>query len=132
MALSSKNRVRLLAAEAAAAVTLTLAASYFLRFYGVLGPEFAVREASVFAIVLSIVAFVLCVRIKSYAVAGMLVLGGILMQVPPVQAIVQAGGVSYPGPILGVIFFAPLLVLGLVKAALNTRRQPFGDPHLAD
>jgi hypothetical protein len=98
----------------------------------VLGPEFAVKAASVFAIILSVVAFVLSVRIRSSAVAGMLVLGGILMLVPPVQAIAEAGGVSFPGPILGVIFFAPLLVLGLVKAALNSRRQPTGDGHLAN
>jgi len=129
--LSSKNRVRLLAADAAAAVALTLAALYFLRFYGVVGAEFAVREASVIAVILSIVAFVLCTRIKSSAVAGMLLLGGILMQVPPVQAIVEAGGVSYPGPILGVVFFAPLLVLGLVKAALNARQKPTGERRLA-
>jgi hypothetical protein len=132
MAMSSKNRVRLLAADAAAALTLILAASYFLNFYGALGPNFAAKGASIFAIVLSIVAFVLCVRIKSYPVAGMLILGGILMQIPPVQAIAEAGGVSFPGPILGVIFFAPLLVLGLVKAALNPRRQPTFDRHLTN
>jgi hypothetical protein len=39
-----------------------------------------------------------------------------MMQIPPLQAIAEAGKVLVPGPILGVVSFAPILLLGAAKA----------------
>ena len=77
-------------------------------------------------IFLSIVAFALCVRIRSPAVAGMLIAGGVIMLIPPLQAIEQAGAIAVPGPIFGVISFADILVLGLVKAVGLRKREALG------
>jgi len=74
-------------------------------------------------IFLSVVAFALCVRIRSPAVAGMLIAGGVIMLIPPLQAIAQAGMIAVPGPIFGVISFADILVLGLVKAVGLRKRE---------
>jgi len=38
--------------------------------------------------------------------------------VPPVEALAAAGAVVIPGPILGVMSYAIILVLGVVKAAV--------------
>jgi len=112
----SSRRPRLVAGEFAAAVTLFLSAYYAVRYFEPSLPALA-KGITIIAIVLSVVAFVLAVRVRSPAVAGMLIAGGTLMQIPPLQAILQAGTVAYPGPILGVVFFSPILILGLVKAA---------------
>jgi uncharacterized protein YacL len=86
---------------------------YVLTFYDLVPPSLD-KGSSIIAIVLSVIAFVLSFRIKSYAIGGLITLGGILLQIPPVQAIIAAGGIVIPGPILGVIFFCPVLILGLI------------------
>jgi hypothetical protein len=64
------------------------------------------------------------VGLRSGAVAVLLVIAGLLRQIPPLQAILEAGTIAVPGPILGAIFFAPVLVLGIVKAAAFLRSEP--------
>src|ERR1035437_5343743 len=112
----SLKRTRLIAADVVAAVTLVFSLFYTLGFYYPSLAAYTGRESALLAIILSVVAFILCVRIRSGAVAGMLIAGGIIMQIPPVQALAEAGAVVVPGPILGVISFAIILILGIVKA----------------
>lgn len=110
---------RLTASELIAAATLVLASLYTARFYDPRIPSIATftgAGTSLLAIIFSIFAFVLSLRIRSRVVAGSLIVGGVLMQIPPLQAIAEAGAVAVPGPILGVVFFAPVLMFGVVKA----------------
>ncbi len=115
--MASSAKVRGLAANLAAAATVALSVLYLLGFYA--GITF--RGAALLAIFVSIAAFLLSLRIRSVSVAAMLMLAGLLIQIPPIQAIAEAGTIAYPGPILGVIFFIPILILGLVKAATSLR-----------
>jgi hypothetical protein len=115
--MAPRARVRWLAANLAAAATVAFSVLYLLGFYA--GITF--RGAALLAIFLSVASFLLSLRIRSVSVAVMLTLAGLLIQIPPVQAIAEAGTVAYPGPILGVVFFVPILILGLVKAATGLR-----------
>ena len=122
----SLTRARLIAAELAAAVTLLFCSLYTAAFYDPGLAPYTGRESELVPIFLSVVAFVLCVRIRSPAVAGMLMAGGVIMQIPPLQAIAQAGVIAVPGPIFGVISFADILILGVVKAVGLRRREVLG------
>jgi hypothetical protein len=104
--------------------TLFVCSLYAFSFYGLV-PAGLDKGSSIIAIILSTMAFVLCIRIKSYAVGGLLTVGGILLQIPPVQTIVTEGTITIPGPILGVIFFCPVLIFGLVKLARSKPKAPF-------
>jgi hypothetical protein len=123
---TTSRRVRLIAAELAAAVTLLFSSLYTAAFYNPGLAPYTGRESELVPIFLSIVAFALCVRIRSPAVAGMLIAGGVIILIPPLQAIAQAGMIAVPGPIFGVISFADILVLGLVKAAGLRKRESLG------
>jgi hypothetical protein len=118
--LTKASQARLIVADFSAAVTLLLSALYIARFYDPALPSLATFTggggSALLAIFFSIVAFVLSLRIKSSAIAGMLIVAGVMMQIPPLQAIAEAGKVLVPGPILGVVSFAPILLLGAVKA----------------
>jgi hypothetical protein len=123
---TTSRRVRLIAAELAAAVTLLFSSLYTAAFYDPDLAPYTGRESELVPIFLSIVAFALCVRIRSPAVAGMLIAGGVIMLIPPLQAIAQAGAIAVPGPIFGVISFADILVLGLVKVVGLRKREALG------
>jgi hypothetical protein len=123
---TTSRRVRLIAAELAAAVTLLFSSLYTAAFYDHSLAPYTGRESELVPIFLSIVAFALCVRIRSPAVAGMLIAGGAVMLIPPLQAIVQAGMIAVPGPIFGVISFLDILVLGLIKASGLRKRETSG------
>jgi hypothetical protein len=116
-------RARLMVGQALAALTSLLAIIYTAGFYNATLAANAGRGVSLAAIVLSIVSFVACVRLRSPIVAGLLILSGIIMMIPPVAAIMAAGTIVIPGPILGVISYAIILGLGAIKAAgLRGRR----------
>jgi len=123
---TTSRRVRLIAAELAAAVTLLFSSLYTAAFYDPGLAPYTGRESELVPIFLSIVAFALYVRIRSPAVAGMLIAGGVIMLIPPLQAIAQAGAIAVPGPIFGVISFADILVLGLVKVIGLRKRESLG------
>ena len=119
MKMTSIRKARLAAGQLMAASTLLFSSIYFADFYDPGLPGLAAvagKGVGLLSIFLSIAAFVVSLRIKSPAIAGMLVAGGVAMQVPPVQAIAEAGAIAVPGPILGVNSFAPVLAIGLVKA----------------
>lgn len=120
---TASRRARLISAELAAAVTLLFCSLYTAAFYDPGLAAYTGRVSELVPIFLSVVAFVLCLRIKSPAIAGMLIAGGVIMQIPPLQAIAQAGAVAVPGPIFGVISFADTLILGLVKSVGLRKRD---------
>jgi hypothetical protein len=112
------GRARLILAQLLAGLTLLFAVIYILGFYDATLAASAGRGTALTAIALSVVAFVACVKLRSSIVAGLLTLSGIIMMVPPVEALAAAGAVVIPGPILGVMSYAIILVLGVVKAAV--------------
>lgn len=105
---------RLALAQVMAGATLLLALIYTAGFYD--SAMRVGRGTTLFAIALSILAFGASLKIRSGLVAGVLIASGAIILIPPVIAILDAGAVTIPGPILGVIFFSPILVLGVVKA----------------
>jgi hypothetical protein len=111
-------RVRLVLSIVFAFGTLSVSSLYAMSFYHLIPPGLD-KGSSIIAIILSVIAFVLCLRIKSYVDGVVLIMAGIVMQIPPVQAIIGDGRILIPGPILGVIFFCPILILGLVKLATS-------------
>lgn len=123
---SATRRARKTAAELAAALTLLFTLVSTVGFYEPSLVAYTGRGYGLLAIILSVAAFALSLRIRSPVVAGMLVSGGVLMQVPPVQAIVAAGMIAVPGPVLGVMSFAIILVLGLIKAIGSRAREVEG------
>jgi hypothetical protein len=116
------SRIRLIISIVFSTGVLFVSSLYFLSFYHLVPPGLD-KGSSIIAIVLSVIAFVFSLRIKSLSVGGLLTLGGILMQIPPVQAIISAGRILVPGPILGVISFCPVLILGLAKLSLSRTKN---------
>jgi hypothetical protein len=119
--MSSTRQMRLVGAQVAALLTLAFSLLYVSVFYDPSLAKYSVRGVTLLAIFLSVVAFVLSVRIRSPTVGWTLILGGLAIQIPPVQAIAERGAVQIPGPILGVIFFSPILILGVVKLVMMRR-----------
>jgi hypothetical protein len=117
------SQARLIVGQVLAGLTLLLAVIYTIGLYDATLAVSAGRGLSLAAIALSVAAFVACVRLRSSIVAALLILGGIIMIVPPFAAIAAAGTIVIPGPILGVMSYAIILVLGAVKAAGLRRRS---------
>jgi hypothetical protein len=109
---------RLFLAEIISGITLILAVLYPLGFYGV---GVAVRGSTILSVVLAAVAFLLALKIRAPLVAILLSIGGIIIWIPPLAAIIAQGTVLIPGPILGVVSFSPIFILGIVKLATSYR-----------
>lgn len=69
------------------------------------------------AIALSVAAFVLSLKKRSYVVAGLLAAGGIIYTMPAVTALGDFSVIVVPGPILGVLFGLLIFGLGAAKGA---------------
>jgi hypothetical protein len=48
-------------------------------------------------------------------VASFLILAGLMMWTPALATIIAEKAILYPGPILGVISFSPMVILGIAK-----------------
>jgi hypothetical protein len=116
-------RFRLVLSIIFALGTLFSSSVYSLTYYHII-PAGLSRGSAVIAIILSVIAFALCVRINSKVVGGALTMAGILILLPPVQAIISDGRILVPGPIYGVLFFCPVLILGMVKLARSRAETP--------
>jgi hypothetical protein len=119
---TTKNRIRLICALVISVITLLLALLYVLKFYDS-SLAISVKGSALITIALSVVAFVTALKLRSLLVGVLLTIAGVLMFVPPVSAIVADGKVTFPGPILGVISFSPILVLGIAKLITTSRRS---------
>jgi hypothetical protein len=80
------------------------------------GPVFGIS-----AIVLSIAAFVVSWKQRSYLVAGLLAASGIIFMIPALIATGYFAVIVVPGPILGVIIGLGILGLGLTKTIITVR-----------
>ena len=69
------------------------------------------------AIALSVAAFVLSLKKRSYVVAGLLAASGIIYMIPAVTALGDFSVIVVPGPILGVLFGLLIFGLGAAKGA---------------
>lgn len=69
------------------------------------------------AIALSVAAFVLSLKKRSYVVAGLLAASGIIYMMPAVTALGDFSVIVVPGPILGVLFGLLIFGLGAAKGA---------------
>jgi len=78
---------------------------------------------SLSAIVLATAAFVVSWKQRSYLVAGLLAVSGIIFMVPALNAMgYSLEVIIFPGPILGVIFGLLIFGLGVAKAIVSSRR----------
>jgi hypothetical protein len=116
---SNVTRIRLLIAEVTSGATLLLSLLYTVNFYDSSFPINTIKGETLIAIALSVVAFVLALKIRTFLVAALLTVAGIVIWIPPVAAIIEDKAILVPGPILGVIFFAPIIGLGIAKFATN-------------
>lgn len=116
------DQARLNVAYGLSGLTLLLGLSYTIGFYDS-SLALNVQALTILAIILAAISFVAALKIRVPLVATLLTLGGIIILIPPLNAIVSDGAISIPGPILGVIFFSPILILGLVKFATNYRSR---------
>ncbi|MEO9296204.1 MAG: hypothetical protein ABI347_11485 [Nitrososphaera sp.] len=78
-----------------------------------------IAAAGISMIALSVAAFVLSLRKKSYIVAGLMVATGVTFMVPAVIAMGDFSAIAIPGPILGVLFGAAIIGLGVAKGAAS-------------
>jgi hypothetical protein len=110
-------------AKLALAVGLS-AATLALVLTNVLGGPALLRSAGLVAVVVSSAialaagAFALSLsrRHRSYPVAGLLTLSGIILMTPAIIATGYFAVIVFPGPILGVIFGLVILGLGIAKS----------------
>ena len=75
------------------------------------------------AIALSVAAFVLSLKKRSYVVAGLLAAGGIIYMIAAVTALGDFSIIVVPGPILGVLFGLLIFGLGVAKGVRTARAE---------
>jgi hypothetical protein len=122
--MSELKQIRLVLSEVISGVTLVLALLYTIRFYdSSFLATLTVRGETLVAIALAAISFVLALRIRAPVVAGLLTLSGIVILIPPIGAIISDRAILIPGPILGVIFFSPIFVLGIGKFFTSYRKK---------
>jgi hypothetical protein len=109
--------------KVAIGVALAAAALAFILTNAVGGPRFLGDADDLGAITLAAAAFVISWNQRSYAVAGLLVIGGIIFMIP---ALINTGYLSrivIPGPILGVISGLAILGLGLASGLRTAKTE---------
>jgi O-antigen/teichoic acid export membrane protein len=75
------------------------------------------------AIALAAEAYALSRKQRSYPVAGLLALSGIILMIPATIATGYFTVIVFPGPILGVIFGLVILGLGVAKGISSARAK---------
>ncbi len=114
---------RLVIAQMLAAATVAMAAIYTMGFLDKFLEVGVAKISGLIAIALSVAAFALSIKLQSTVVAELLIAAGIIIMMPPVIAIVAAKAIVFPGPILGVISYSPILVLGIAKAVTASMKK---------
>lgn len=112
---------RIVVATALAAAALALVLPNLAGGIAVTG--FAAGTAlNISSLVLSAAAFAVSWKKRSFVVAGLLAVAGIIYMIPGVVALASINLVIVvPGPILGVIFGLAVLGLGVAKGATSAR-----------
>jgi hypothetical protein len=75
------------------------------------------------AIALAAGAYALSRKHRSYPVAGLLILSGIILMIPGIVATGYFSVIVFPGPILGIIFGLVILGLGVAKGVSSARTK---------
>ena len=102
-----------------AAATLALVLANTLS--GVVLRTGLVPELGIGAIPLAVAAFVLSWKQRSYLVAGLLAVSGIIGMIPGLIATGSLAVIVVPGPIYGVIYGLGIIGLGVAKGKRSTR-----------
>jgi hypothetical protein len=102
-----------------AAATLALVLSNTLS--GVVLRTGLVPELGIGAIPLAVAAFVLSWKQRSYLVAGLLAVSGIIGLIPGLIATGSLAVIVFPGPVYGVIYGLGIFGLGVAKYIITTR-----------
>jgi hypothetical protein len=116
------NRIVLFLASVFSGISLLLSLLYTLTYFDInltIGPS---KGTTLVSLGLSVVAFVTTLKVKSHLVGVLLTISGLIIIIPPVSAIIADGTITYPGPILGVVFFSPILALGIAKLVTSRSR----------
>ena len=113
-------KIKLVIAQVLAGVTFALVLTNTLAGVQILVAGLA-AVFGISAIALSVAAFVLSLKKRSYMVAGLLAAGGIIFMIPAVTALGDFSVVVFPGPILGVLFGLLMLGLGVAKGVMTAR-----------
>lgn len=80
-----------------------------------------VAVVAISAIALAAAAFVVSWKQRSFLVAGLLAVSGIILMIPPLIATGYLAVILFPGPILGVIFGLAIFRLGVAKGIRTAR-----------
>jgi hypothetical protein len=104
-------------------VVLASAALAFIMTNGLGGPAFLGDVDDISAIASATAAFVISWKQRSYLVAGLLIVSGIVFMIPAMIATEYLAIIVIPGPILGVISGLGILGLGVAKS-IRTARAP--------
>ena len=86
----------------------------------------AVVVSSAIALAAGAFALSLSRRHRSYSVAGLLTLSGIILMTPAIIATGYFAVIVFPGPILGVIFGLVILGLGIAKSTRTAMTPAVG------
>jgi hypothetical protein len=86
------------------------------------GPAWFVPVVPISAVGLATAAFVVSWKQRSFLVAGLLAVSGVLLMIPSLIATGYLAVIVLPGPILGVIIGLGIFGLGLAKGIRSTRR----------
>ena len=105
-----------------AAVALALVLPNLAGGIAVLGLA-AGTALNITSIVLSAVAFVVSWKQRSYLVAGLLAVTGVIYMIPALVALasINFAVIVFPGPILGVIFGLAIIGMGVAKGIRTAR-----------
>jgi hypothetical protein len=107
-----------------AAVALALVLPNLAGGIAVLGLA-AGTALNIASIVLSAVAFVVSWKQRSYLVAGLLAVTGVIYMIPALVALASINFtvIVFPGPILGVIFGLAIIGMGVAKGIRTARAK---------
>lgn len=117
-----KTNSKLVIGVGLAAVALALVLPNLAGGIAVLGLA-AGTALNITSIVLSVVAFAVSWKQRSYLVAGLLAATGIIYMIPALVALasINFAVIVFPGPILGVIFGLVIFGLGMAKGIRTAR-----------
>jgi hypothetical protein len=110
----------------ALAVGLATAALAFVLTNVLGGPTYLGDVDDISAIASAAAAFVISWKQRSFLVAGLLAVGGIIFMIPALIATEYLAVIVLPGPILGVISGLGILGLGVAKG-IRTARIPVAE-----
>jgi hypothetical protein len=113
---------RLVIGVGLAAAALALVLPNLAGGIAVLGLAFG-TALNITSIALSVVAFAVSWKQRSYLVAGLLAVTGVIYMIPALVALasINFAVIVFPGPILGVIFGLAILGLGVAKGIRTAR-----------